>query len=138
MKIRNNSEYDLTDTIISIHTDSMNIALAMPLQTDEEIEEASKVVVGKSFATYIIKDAVKAGNISPTEGLLLGLDNISAEWESAQASVFKPLAKSMKAFVAAIYEAITNGDVSPIKEFEENVGDLPTEVKNYIKELIDK
>lgn len=137
MKIRNNAEYDLTDTIISIHTDSMNIALATPAETDEEIEEACRDAVSKSLARGI-NDAIKADKVDPIEGLLLGLANIGDEWESAQANVYKPSAKNMKAFVAAIYEAITSESINPIVEFEENVGKLPTEVKNYIKELIDK
>lgn len=135
MKVRNNCLYNFGATIVNVDTENMSLVFTTGVQSDEDIEQACKEAVGKSFARSI-SDAVKAGKINPIEGMLVGLTVVGDEYESAQVNVIKPSSDSMITFVNAIYRAIKSGKMDDIDTYEKEVCPLPEQVKNYIKELI--
>lgn len=137
MKVRNNCLYNFGATIVNVDTENMSLVFTTGVQSDEDIEQACKEAVSKSFARSI-SDAVEAGKINPIEGMLFGLSAVNDEYKSAQVNVIKPSIESMTSFVSAIYKAIKSGKMDDIDTYEKEVCPLPEQVKDYIKELISK
>ena len=137
MKVRNNCLYNFGATIVNVDTKNMSLVFTTGVQSDEDIEQACKEAVGKSFARSI-SDAVKAGKIDPIKGMLFGLSAVSDEYESAQVNVIKPSIQSIITFANAIYRATKSGKMDEVDAYEKGVCPLPEEVKDYIRRLISK
>lgn len=126
----NKTNYDVDFGATLVVCDFMSTTFSTSARSNDTIDR----IINNSIVEYVTETLAEEMDSTFSECLEI-CRQIS---EGMDARIYKPSVKSMKAFVSAIYDAFSTGEMTEVEEYEKNVCNLPQEVKDYIIELITK
>lgn len=120
------NELGLFSNVLVVNNDVIESVSATNTEDEEEI-----LVIAADITSKAVRDQINDGKLSTVEGLLASIEAA----DSTNATLVTPNLRDIKLFTEAVIKTAEDGNMSHMKDYVHETGNIPQEIWDYIYKL---